>query len=210
MAFCINCGTQLPDGSKFCPNCGTLQPVAPSPAPAPVYVAPEPEPEPVYVAPAPEPEPVYTAPAPEPEPVYVAPAPEPEPVYEQHTEIPAQGSPGRLASPIMQADYDMETGEEPDPVVGTYTIPAGGEQFDSARPDRAQARPRKSAKPRRSSGGIPKIVIIIAAAVVALAVIITAAFLIISKVNGSKAPSGEGTALVEIVDNAAYNREMGY
>ncbi|MBQ3205359.1 MAG: AIM24 family protein, partial [Peptococcaceae bacterium] len=25
MAFCMNCGTQLPDGSKFCGNCGSPQ-----------------------------------------------------------------------------------------------------------------------------------------------------------------------------------------
>lgn len=24
MAFCINCGTELPDGAKFCPGCGTV------------------------------------------------------------------------------------------------------------------------------------------------------------------------------------------
>ena len=25
MAFCMNCGSQLPDGSRFCGNCGTPQ-----------------------------------------------------------------------------------------------------------------------------------------------------------------------------------------
>ena len=29
MAFCINCGTQIPEGSRFCPNCGTTVGEAP-------------------------------------------------------------------------------------------------------------------------------------------------------------------------------------
>ena len=40
MAFCVNCGNQLPDGSKFCGNCGSPQgaaPVAPARAAAPAY-----------------------------------------------------------------------------------------------------------------------------------------------------------------------------
>ncbi len=37
MAFCPNCGNQLPDGSKFCPNCGAGTSVTPTPVqPAPV------------------------------------------------------------------------------------------------------------------------------------------------------------------------------
>ena len=38
MAFCINCGSELPDGAKFCMSCGTPNAVpapAPSPEPAP-------------------------------------------------------------------------------------------------------------------------------------------------------------------------------
>lgn len=34
MAFCVNCGNQLPDGSKFCGNCGSPQGAAPA---APTY-----------------------------------------------------------------------------------------------------------------------------------------------------------------------------
>jgi len=30
MAFCMNCGTQLPDGSRFCGNCGAQQDAAPA------------------------------------------------------------------------------------------------------------------------------------------------------------------------------------
>ena len=30
MAFCMNCGTQLPDGSRFCGNCGAQQGAAPA------------------------------------------------------------------------------------------------------------------------------------------------------------------------------------
>ena len=37
MAFCVNCGNQLPDGSKFCGNCGSPQGAVPTRAAAPVY-----------------------------------------------------------------------------------------------------------------------------------------------------------------------------
>ena len=46
MAFCINCGSQIPDGAKFCPSCGTPVASIPTPAPAPV---PEPIPAPKEV-----------------------------------------------------------------------------------------------------------------------------------------------------------------
>ncbi|MBO4583828.1 MAG: zinc ribbon domain-containing protein [Clostridia bacterium] len=42
--FCVNCGTQLPDGTAFCTNCGTQLPVT---------AAPQPEPQPVQ-QPAPQ------------------------------------------------------------------------------------------------------------------------------------------------------------
>ena len=55
MAFCINCGSELPDGAKFCISCGT-----PNAAPAP---APSPEPAPVPVEqPAEQPVPEQAAP----------------------------------------------------------------------------------------------------------------------------------------------------
>ena len=44
--FCSNCGTQLPDGTKFCNNCGAQQTVA-NPAPA-QPVEPAPAAQPVY------------------------------------------------------------------------------------------------------------------------------------------------------------------
>ena len=37
MSFCTNCGTQIPDGSRFCPNCGA--PVGANPQPQ--YQAPQ-------------------------------------------------------------------------------------------------------------------------------------------------------------------------
>ena len=49
MAFCTNCGAQVPDGSAICPNCGTQ--LAPAAAPQPTYQAP------VYQAPAYQPAP---------------------------------------------------------------------------------------------------------------------------------------------------------
>lgn len=61
MAFCSNCGKQLPEGARFCGNCGSMQPAAPAapsytPPAAPVYVPPE---APAYVQPE---EPVYVQP----------------------------------------------------------------------------------------------------------------------------------------------------
>lgn len=53
MAFCSNCGKQLPEGARFCGNCGSMQPTAPV---APAYTQPAPpvhtQPEtPVYAQP---------------------------------------------------------------------------------------------------------------------------------------------------------------
>lgn len=52
--FCMNCGTQLPDGAKFCMNCGTKMGDAPAPsAPVPSQApAPAPAPSPVPAQPA--------------------------------------------------------------------------------------------------------------------------------------------------------------
>ena len=51
MAFCTNCGTNVPDGIKFCTSCGTpmsvqAQPQAPPP-PQQTYVQPQPAPQPL-------------------------------------------------------------------------------------------------------------------------------------------------------------------
>ncbi len=80
---CIQCGTELPDGTLFCFECGTRQPeMAPE---QPAYAAPE---QPVYAAASEQP--VYAA-APE-QPVYAA-APE-QPVYGNY-EQPAYTAPGQ-------------------------------------------------------------------------------------------------------------------
>lgn len=42
MAFCTNCGTQLPDGSRFCSNCGATMGGAPAGGAAPMGGAPAP------------------------------------------------------------------------------------------------------------------------------------------------------------------------
>ena len=53
--FCSNCGTQLPDGTKFCNNCGAQQAAASNPAPAQPVSEPLPPVQPVQpVQPAPE------------------------------------------------------------------------------------------------------------------------------------------------------------
>ncbi len=51
--FCSNCGTQLPDGTRFCNNCGAQQVVAANPAPA-QPVEPAPAAQPVEPVTAPE------------------------------------------------------------------------------------------------------------------------------------------------------------
>ena len=49
MAFCINCGSELPDGAKFCMSCGTPNSAATASAPVPAPVQePAPAPEKVY------------------------------------------------------------------------------------------------------------------------------------------------------------------
>ena len=57
MKFCTNCGSQVPDTSKFCPSCGQKIEIPAAPVSAPVA-----EPAPVPTAP-PAPAPVKTAPA---------------------------------------------------------------------------------------------------------------------------------------------------
>ena len=132
MSFCINCGTQLADGSKFCINCGAQQPEAQAapvvePAPAPVFdpfaaapqVAPVAEPTPVV---EPAPAPVFdpfaaapqVAPVAEPTPV-VEPAPAPAPVFDPFAAAPqvapavepAAQAPVQPAAPVV----DPATGQ---------------------------------------------------------------------------------------------------
>lgn len=54
MAYCISCGTQLPDGAKYCVECGAQQPSAPAQPPqaVPQYAVPQPQytvPQPQYL-----------------------------------------------------------------------------------------------------------------------------------------------------------------
>ena len=53
--FCTNCGTQLPDGSRFCSNCGAPQAAAPA---QPTYQQPAYQ-QPVYQQPAYPQQPMY-------------------------------------------------------------------------------------------------------------------------------------------------------
>lgn len=66
MAYCISCGTKLPDGAKYCVECGAQQPSAPAQPMPPVYRQPyssgspmqptymsQPYPQPQYLAPQP-------------------------------------------------------------------------------------------------------------------------------------------------------------
>lgn len=85
--FCINCGAQIPDDSRFCTKCGTpvtpLQPVVPvNEAPTPVQAEPVPTTAPVepesdeFFAQETAPEPIVAEVAPVQEPVQEAPAAE--------------------------------------------------------------------------------------------------------------------------------------
>ena len=195
MAFCINCGKQLPDGSKFCLNCGTPVPTVPEPAPAPV-VEPVPEliPEPV---PEPEPEPI---PVPVPEPV-----PQPAP------------APAMQFTQVQSAEADDDLNMEGPPIVGSYTIPgalnsaqqqATQQQYTAPTPQQQAPKapeapkPAKAPKQLRQGGLSRKVVIFAVGGVVALAVVITAVALIIRAVGGSS-KKAEGTALTELLDDAA-------
>ena len=105
MSFCINCGTQLADGSKFCINCGAQQPdaqqapisepVVAAPAFDPFAQAPVMEQAPV-VEPVPVMEPVQPA-APAFDPFAQAPVMEQAPVAE----------PVPVVEPVMQAQPVM-------------------------------------------------------------------------------------------------------
>ncbi len=50
MAFCVNCGTQLQDGTKFCGSCGSPQGAAPVRSAAPAYQQAQPQQMPVQQA----------------------------------------------------------------------------------------------------------------------------------------------------------------
>ena len=108
MPFCTNCGNQVPEGTKFCPSCGTPI-IAKETEPA---VEPELE---AAVTPEPVAEPIA-----EPEPT-PAPEPVPEPIAEPE---PTPAPTGNTTPQIdLSQEFDMESGEEPEPIVGTYKIP---------------------------------------------------------------------------------------
>ena len=185
MAFCINCGNQLPDGAKFCMNCGTPVPAVPQSAPETIS---EPTPEPI---PEPIPEPT-SEPIPEPT-IEPAPEAEPEPVPQ-----PAP-APAMQFTQVQPADVDDDLNMEGPPIVGSYSMPV---TENAAQPASAK-RPKSPKQPRQ--GGVPrKIVVFAVGGVIALAVVITAVVLIIKAVGGSsKKAEGTGTALTELLDDAA-------
>jgi len=82
MAFCTNCGTQIPDGVKFCTSCGTPTGVVPE-APA-ATATPVAEQQP----PAPAPMPTAQAAARQTAPQPSQPAPQPQPVTAVYQEEP--------------------------------------------------------------------------------------------------------------------------
>lgn len=80
MSFCINCGTQLADGSKFCINCGAQQPETA---------------QPVVAAPVVEPAPAFDPFAQQP--VVEAPVVEPAPAFDPFAQQPV------VAAPVVEA-----------------------------------------------------------------------------------------------------------
>ena len=236
MAFCINCGSQVPDGAKFCANCGTPVASIPAPAPAPVpEPIPEPIPEPV-VAPAPEP-----IPEPIPEPV-AAPIPEP---------IPEPVAAPMHFEQVQSADVDDDLNMEGPPIVGNYTIPgmenvpqqtytapvvqpqapqpqatqpAGGQY--APQPQAQQYAPQPQAAPAGKAPKAPKqpseggskfghIMMFVVGGLIALTILLSIVMLIVNAVTGGssskskKGGAGEGTALTELLDRAAATHYGG-
>ncbi len=246
MAFCSNCGNKIPDGAKFCMSCGTPVVIMPAPAAPAAPVAAEPvvtQPEPVAVPepePIPEvvPEPVQEA-VPEPVPE-VVPEPEPMPVQEAAPEPVAEPEPvqpqiQQPVQPQVQAvastyppgtmigldveEPDMESGEEPEPIVGTYVIPGMGGMVQQApvqpQVQQAVAQPQmqRNVQPQMQAMGPQKkkvwpIVLAIVGGGLTLLIVAIVAVVLIVKSNTASAPQGEGTALVDLLDDAAYNRQM--
>lgn len=231
MAFCINCGSQIPDGAKFCPSCGSPAASIPTPAPAPVP-EPIPAPTPVYEStpePAPEPVPV---PAPEPTPVSApipAPAPAPEPAPEPiPTSAPAP-VPMQAAQQFIQVqptDADPDLDMEGPPIVGNYTIPGmenvpqqqyippaasapqqAYQQAPIQQPAYQQAPaskpPEKSKAPKQGAGGKLPVIVAVAAGGVVLIAVIVCAIIFIPRLLGAPEVKGEGDALTKLLDNSA-------
>lgn len=241
MAFCSNCGNKIPDGAKFCMSCGTPVVIMPAPA-APVAPAPA---APVAA------EPVVTQPetvaVPEPEPI---PEVVPEPVQPQVQAVASTYPPGTMIG-LNVEEPDMESGEEPEPIVGTYVIPGMGgmvqqapvqpqvqqapvqPQVQQAAVQQAVAQPQmqqaavqpqiqqaaaqpqmqRNVQPQMQAMGPQKkkvwpIVLAIVGGGLTLLIVAIVAVVLIVKSNTASAPQGEGTALVDLLDDAAYNRQM--
>lgn len=231
MAFCINCGSQIPDGAKFCPSCGSPAASIPTPAPAPVP-EPIPAPTPVYEsAPEPAPAPV-PVPAPEPTPVSApipAPAPAPEPAPEPiPTSAPAPVS-MQAAQQFIQVqptDADPDLDMEGPPIVGNYTIPGmenvppqqyippaasapqqANQQAPIQQPAYQQAPaskpPKKSKATKQGAGGKFPVIVAVAAGGVVLIAVIVCAIIFIPRLLGVPEVKGEGDALTKLLDNSA-------
>lgn len=152
MSFCINCGSQVPDGAKFCMACGTPVASVPTPAPAP-EPAPEPIPEPV-AEPIPEPAPKPVAePVPEPAPEPVAePVPEPVPVPAPAPE-PVQQATMKFEN-ISPAKADDDLDMEGPPIVGDYAIP-GMENVPQQTYAPPEAQPETAGEAEKKYTGYP-------------------------------------------------------
>ncbi len=198
MAFCINCGKQLPEGAKFCLECGT--PVASIPSPAPV---PEPVSEPVVETPAPvpEPEPVVETPAPAPEPVAAEPAPQPQ------EEKKYTGYPPNYVPPTPQPEAAPVQNAAPQP----QAAPAGKPPKPPKAP-KATKPPKAPKQPSEGGIGFGTIMMIIAGALIVLALAVAVLGFILKAVgigSSSKKAEGTGTALTQLLDDAAMTHYNG-
>lgn len=199
MAFCINCGNQVPDGAKFCHVCGTPVVAVPSATPDPEPVNEEPVVEGPVVEPGPEPVVEETVVEPAPEPVAK------EPVLEN-----PQGHPtinGKVYTGYPE-NY-VAPQPAPGPVPQQQAAPQKQQQApQSKKPAKAQKPPKAPKQPKQpgQGGGFGTVMMIIVGALIALAIILSIIGFVLKAVGvigGASKSAGSGTALTELLDSAA-------
>lgn len=217
MKFCPNCGTQLPDSSKFCTKCGLKQemaaaeisvqaPVSKAPVQQPVNADPErmtpvveaqvqkpdyaePE-ETAAVVETPAPQPICAAPQ-EPAPVYAAVVEEPAYTSELHT----YGAPvlHSFSAPVRTVGQNE----------GTYTIPVPEESAPAGKPGKIPKAPKEPKAPKTAGEKKPVNKKLFLFGGVGLAAVVIAVLLIVLLGGGAGADDpnlGVYTAVSCIVD----------
>ncbi len=100
-------------------------------------------------------------------------------------------------------DCDMESGVEPEPIVGTYVIP-------EAQPMDAAQKTTRAPRAKKAGAGNGKLWMLIGIGAGSLALIAVIVVVLVNVLGSSRsaAPTGKGTALVDLLDDAAYNRQL--